>query len=422
MSTPPSFDTLRSDIAGMSVRKLAEEFGTPAFVYDAAQIVERVNDLKAFDVIRYAQKACSNLAILDLVRRHGVLVDAVSAGEIGRALAAGYTPQGDPPPIVYTADIFDSESLDLVLRHGIHVNCGSPDMIDQIGERARAATLPCGSIRASATATARKPTPAANNRSTASGTNNWPTACAGPIITGWESAACTCTSARAPTWSTWARSAARWNVRLARSAARSRRSAPAAVCRFPIAKGRPMSTWTPTSSSGTPPGGGWKTPSATSCVWKSNRAVTWSPRAAIWSPGFVRSNKWVRTLFTWSTRASTTWPGPSCTAPIIRCRSSPWVRVQRKSRDVVVGGPLCESGDIFTQEEGGFVATRSLPAAAIGELLVIERAGAYGFVMGSNYNSKPLAAEVLIDRGQAHLVRRRQTFDDIIAGEIIPNV
>ena len=68
---------------------------------------------------------------------------------------------------------------------------------------------------------------------------------------------------------------------------------------------------------------------------------------------------------------------------------------QRPEHDVIVGGPLCESGDIFTQEEGGFVCTRRLPAAEVGELLVIECAGAYGFVMGSNYNSKPLAAEVL---------------------------
>jgi diaminopimelate decarboxylase len=87
---------------------------------------------------------------------------------------------------------------------------------------------------------------------------------------------------------------------------------------------------------------------------------------------------------------------------------------------VVVGGPLCESGDIFTQEEGGFVATRDLPQAAVGDLLVIECAGAYGFVMSSNYNSKPLAAEVLIRQGQAHLVRSRQTLDDLIQGERIP--
>ncbi len=81
------------------------------------------------------RKACSNLAILDLMRRHGVLVDAVSAGEIHRALAAGYQPGGQPPPqIVYTADIFDHEALRLVLEHDIHVNCGSPDMIDQLGE------------------------------------------------------------------------------------------------------------------------------------------------------------------------------------------------------------------------------------------------------------------------------------------------
>ena len=80
---------------------------------------------------------------------------------------------------------------------------------------------------------------------------------------------------------------------------------------------------------------------------------------------------------------------------------------------------MCESGDIFTQEEGGFVAKRSLPVAAVGDYLVIERAGAYGFVMASNYNSKPLPPEVLIQGGQPHLIRARQTSDDLIRGEVI---
>ena len=93
---------------------------------------------------------------------------------------------------------------------------------------------------------------------------------------------------------------------------------------------------------------------------------------------------------------------------------------ERPVTDVVVAGPLCESGDIFTQEEGGFVCSRSLPVAEVGDLLVIECAGAYGFVMASNYNSKPLAAEVLIRDGQAHLVRRRQTHEDLMRGEMIP--
>jgi diaminopimelate decarboxylase len=90
----------------------------------------------------------------------------------------------------------------------------------------------------------------------------------------------------------------------------------------------------------------------------------------------------------------------------------------RPEQDVVIGGPLCESGDIFTQEDGGYVRTRRLPQAAVGDLLVIECAGAYGFVMGSNYNSRPLAAEVLVDDGRARLVRRRQTFEDLIREEI----
>src|SRR6266478_6558903 len=107
-----TFPTLRTEIAGVYVVDLARQFGTPTFVYDAAKIVERIDDLRAFDYIRFAQKACSNIAILDLVRRHGVLVDAVSAGEIARAFAAGYVTAGEPPPIVYTADIFARESLD----------------------------------------------------------------------------------------------------------------------------------------------------------------------------------------------------------------------------------------------------------------------------------------------------------------------
>ena len=76
---------LRSDIAGVAVIDLAKEFGTPAYFYDAAVIQERIEELRSFDVIRFAQKACSNIAIIDLVRRHGVRVDAVDAvvGDIG---------------------------------------------------------------------------------------------------------------------------------------------------------------------------------------------------------------------------------------------------------------------------------------------------------------------------------------------------
>ncbi|MFM9194664.1 MAG: diaminopimelate decarboxylase family protein, partial [Planctomycetia bacterium] len=142
---------IRTQIAGANVADLAREHGTPLYAYDADMIRRRCRDLAAWDTVRFAQKACSNLAVLDLIRREGVVVDAVSTGEIHRALQAGYSahaPQatgadGLPPvhPIVYTADIFDRASLDAVAKLGIHVNCGSADMIEQLAVRVPGASI-----------------------------------------------------------------------------------------------------------------------------------------------------------------------------------------------------------------------------------------------------------------------------------------
>lgn len=75
-------------------------------------------------------------------------------------------------------------------------------------------------------------------------------------------------------------------------------------------------------------------------------------------------------------------------------------------------GPICESGDFLARE-------RRLAAAA-GDLLALMCAGAYGMVMSSNYNSRPRAAEVLVDGREAHLVRRRETTEALYALESIP--
>src|SRR4051794_37581605 len=92
---PTPREGFRTEIAGLSVVELAQRYGTPTYVYDAATIAARVRSLARFDVVRYAQKACSNIAILDLMRREGALVDATSAGEVRRAFAAGYEAVGN---------------------------------------------------------------------------------------------------------------------------------------------------------------------------------------------------------------------------------------------------------------------------------------------------------------------------------------
>ena len=85
------------------------------------------------------------------------------------------------------------------------------------------------------------------------------------------------------------------------------------------------------------------------------------------------------------------------------------VSAERIKVDVV--GPICESGDFFCQD-------RELPDFNHGDYVALMSAGAYGFVMASNYNSRPLPAEILVSGATATVVRQRQTLDDLIAGEL----
>ena len=188
---------------------LVRQFGTPTFVYDAAMIRRRIADLAAFDVVRYAQKACSNLAILDLVRRHGHWSTRSAPAKFAAPWPPAMPPRAIPPPIVYTADIFDAASLDLCVEHNIHVNCGSPDMIDQFGGRApgRQITLRInpgfGHGHSQKTNT--------GGKQAKHGIWFAQIADCVTVLPGiaWRSAGCTCTSARAPICSIFRKCAGR---------------------------------------------------------------------------------------------------------------------------------------------------------------------------------------------------------------------
>jgi len=77
---------------------------------------------------------------------------------------------------------------------------------------------------------------------------------------------------------------------------------------------------------------------------------------------------------------------------------------------VDVVGPICESGDFLAKD-------RPLPVTQRGDLLAVFTAGAYGFAMSSNYNNRPRACEVLVDGSEFRLIRRRETYDDLVAAE-----
>jgi diaminopimelate decarboxylase len=466
MPTAEPHQPLRSKIAGVSVAELAKTFGTPVYVYDAAKILERISDLKAFDVIRYAQKACSNIAILDLMRRQGVLVDAVSAGEIHRALKAGYrtgirsqrsgvshrdqdqdqdldldlnlNPDLAPsatdhspltthhPQIVYTADIFDRESLDLVVKLNIPVNCGSPDMLDQLGERAPGRNITLRINPGFGHGHSQK-------------TNTGGEQSKHGI---WHEQLDDCLRRADHHGLTVA--GLHMHIGSGTDLAHL-----AQVCgameRAALSVGRTLTTISAGGGLPTPyrEGQGYIDLDQYYKLWDATRkrledrfghklTLEVEPgRYLVAESGYlvteIRAVKRMGTNTFYLLDAGFN----NLARPILYGAYHPMsicpaggsdrgtLPAQRNFHDVVVGGPLCESGDIFTQEEGGFVARRSLPAANVGDWLIIERAGAYGFVMASNYNSKPLPPEVLIEGGKCRLIRSRQSLDDLIRGETL---
>jgi diaminopimelate decarboxylase len=103
------------------------------------------------------------------------------------------------------------------------------------------------------------------------------------------------------------------------------------------------------------------------------------------------------------------WPVKPDVKNIPAARDEDLKPIDGETVDIV--GPICESGDYLAKN-------RVLPQTKRGDLLAVFTAGAYGFAMSSNYNNRPRAAEVLVDGDQFTVIRRRETYDDLIALEL----
>jgi diaminopimelate decarboxylase len=83
---------------------------------------------------------------------------------------------------------------------------------------------------------------------------------------------------------------------------------------------------------------------------------------------------------------------------------------ERQSFVADIVGPVCETTDYLARD-------RILPQVQRGEILAVKDAGAYGFTLASNYNSRPRAAEVLVDSQSYRIVRKRESYEDLVRGE-----
>jgi diaminopimelate decarboxylase len=397
------------------LREIARTHGTPVWAYDAATIRQRVAALRAFDTIRYAQKANSNIHLLRLMRAEGVKVDAVSLGEIERALAAGYVAGGDE--IVFTADLFDHATLARVVELRIPVNAGSIDMLHQLGERSRGHRV---WLRI--------------NPGFGHGHSN-------KTNTGGEHS-----------------KHGIWHSDLPKALSTIRQhgltlvglhmhigsgvdySHLQQVCRAMVDLVAQVDMPIEAVSAG----GGLSIPYRAGdpqidtahyfSLWDGARreiakAQGHSVHLEI-EPGRylvaeagvllaeVRATKAMgRNHFVLVDAGFNELMRPSMYGSYHHIELLPADDTPRATQATVVAGPLCESGDVFTQGDGGVVQTRELPQARVGDLLVFHDAGAYGAAMSSNYNTRPFIPEVLVDAGKIRLIRRRQLVSELLALE-----
>lgn len=395
------------------LRRLASEYGTPLWVMDAATVRERLASLKAFDLVRYAQKANPNVHLLRLLREAGAKVDAVSRGEALRAFAAGYRAE----EIVYTADLLDRESLAFVVERGLTVNAGSADMLRQLaaaspghavwirlnpgfghghskktntgGEHSKhgiwheqlgeaLGLIRTGGLRL-----------VGLHMHIGSGVDYGHLAqVGGAMVAAVREVAAAGMDLQAisaggglsiPYKPEQARIDPAHYFSLWDAARREAEGVLGHALELEIEPGRYL-----VAEAG--------------CLLAEVRALKnqGSQHFVLVDAGF---NELMRPAMY----------GAHHGLRLLGKRGG--------EQPTVVAGPLCESGDVFTQGEGGEVLPQPLPPAAVGDLLVIENTGAYGSSMSSNYNSRPLAAEVLVDGERVTLSRRRQTVEELIALE-----
>jgi diaminopimelate decarboxylase len=408
-------------IADGLLRSLVERYGTPLYVYDAATLLARADELlrarasdgRGFDIVRYAQKANPNLALLALLREAGVLVDAVSAGELRRSLLAGFAPQRTQ----FCADLFDRETLELLATHPFAVNVGSPDMLEQL-----AAT------RGAARKVSLRLNPGFGHGHDAK------------VSTGGS-----------------ASKHGIWHEDVEQVVARARKCGLEVTgLHVHIGSGSDLENLTRSGAA---------LEAAARVVGASLESLSAGGGLPIpYRPDEARFDLGAHVEFWCAVRARIESrlgrrvalelePGrylvAECGLLLCEVRGlkrngeheyilvdagfhnlirpamygahheiSILGRDRAEREPFLVAGPLCESADVFTQGKNGVPQPRRLPRPELGDLVCLHDAGAYGSAMASGYNSQLLAAEVLVHNGAGRLVRARQTFEQLVQTEL----
>lgn len=412
MTQPLTVRDNRLYLGGRSAESLAEEFGTPLYVYDEAVIRARCGELReafraAEPEFHYAVKANFNPSLLRIVKEEGFGIDAVSPHEARLALELGF----QPGQILFTGNNTSEEDLSYCIQRGVPVNLGSLDEVERYGRLAPGGTI---SVRIN-------PDVGAGHHA--------------HVITGGPHSK----------FGIYATEREGLGQALARH--RLRLCGIHAHIGSGILRSDDMLTAMEIvlREAGRFEelefidfGGGFGVPyrpeekrlalaelgSAMAGRFLEFRRAYGRPVRMKLEPGryvVAESGTLLARVTTVKTTPRHTFVGTDSgfnhlVRPVMYGAYHGIVnasRMQGEARAVVVAGNICESGDVFTQGEDG-LEDRALTLPRIGDVLAILDAGAYGMSLSSQYNLRPRPAEVLVRAEEARLIRRRESYEDLL--------
>ena len=411
---------------------LATAVGTPFWFYDAAVMQQRIADIRYVcgDAVqpRFAMKACPNGRVLREMERSGVWIDAVSGNEVLRALRAGYSGGSNPPRILFTADVFRDNALDVVLEHGILPNVGSPGMIRQLRDAGYRGGV---SVRVNP-GFGHGHVNACDTGGPSSKHGVWPEDLPGLIeeaqAGGMRIEMLHAHIGSGPRFAELHENLERltdWFVDWLRKVP--------GITGISLGGGIPHNYRNEGEQIPLDP----LRDLFARCAGRLRAAATPGLRVEI-EPGryFVASSCALVSRVSDVKRTRTNEKGNGAEFIMVDAGFVDLVRPAMygsfhrisvvpqaggavgEESDFVIAGPLCESGDVFTRDDAELLQPRRFARPVPGDFVVLHDAGAYGYAMSSNYNSIGRAPQVWVEGpGKATLVSRRETVEDIVRAE-----
>jgi diaminopimelate decarboxylase len=397
---------------GVPLRMLAEVVGTPTYVYSSATLRRHAAALRAPfrarpHLLCFAVKACSNLAILELLREEGYGFDIVSGGELYRALKAG----ADPRTVVFSGVGKSEDEIAFALQAGILMfNVESEaelEMIDAVARRRK--TVARVSLRINPdvnprthkyVATGLRDSKFGIPRARAREAFRKASKLKGLQVVGLDCHIGSQLTQLAP----FVEAVKRLRVLI------DELERDGIALRFLDLGGGLGITY----DQETPPDPKAYGEALDQALHGLDLTLVLEPGRVLVGNAAVLLSRVTLTKDADTKRFVVTDAGMNdLLRPTLygaHHAIEPVGRPRRRKELVDVVGPVCESGDFLAQG-------RELPALQAGELIAVRSVGAYGFSMASNYNSRPRAAEVLVEGDRFRVIRERETYEDLLRGE-----